>query len=466
MGSILQALLSVMGLHVECEQCKKLCAEMDIHGPSWCFRNRRIIVDAIQRNASQFGYGGRRLVFGAWCVFMIAYAIARIRRVRPLPAEDDIPPPAIVHETPEATFHTCPYRGAVLREMEHSCCANPNPVKVSVFDCAKFGECAMEVAVVPRVCAACTAWNAPVILEPPKYDHPSVSAPHSSPIVSSIDQWRARRRARDEQNGLTVQMLREHGDEPDLTDGAIDIRNLIYHMCPLKRSRQAWENNAKHIARRLGIFNGRRLVTIATGDDCDDPADVKAIIGQQVEYLEIPNHDDLREQVTFLSMLHSVASTNPREMTFYAHSKGVTHPWSENTTVHLWTDLMYEICLDYVALAERKMSKYAMAGAFKRIGKQFFGSESSWHYNGTFFWFRHDAVFTQPTVVRRSMWEHRYGVEAWPGEIFRNEQGGCLFLSGEAGRQNMYSMYFVNDDVLPRLDQWRQRHAHLKRAGA
>src|SRR5690606_265454 len=106
-----------------------------------------------------------------------------------------------------------------------------------------------------------------------------------------------------------------------------------------------WRRNVQQLLPRMDLFNGRRVIAIATGDGLASPDEVvRAFAGFEVEFLTRPNSRVLRENVTFMALLERVANPDPAEATFYAHAKGVTRP--DELGPELWRNAMYHELLD------------------------------------------------------------------------------------------------------------------------
>ncbi len=241
------------------------------------------------------------------------------------------------------------------------------------------------------------------------------------------------------------------------------IRNLLYHVYP-RRGNGVWQRNVGQLLRRIRLFNGRRVVAIATDGSTDPPEHVKdQFAGHVHEFIEARNNPSLREVGTFADLFSRVETTDPRAVTFYAQAKGVTRPVNDGVTVHPWADMLYETCLDYWPLVEATLRQFPMAGSMKKLGHGFEGSASSWHYSGAFFWFRNKDV-----TVRnwRRIDNHWWGIESWPGIHFRPEEAGCLFHEGRVGVLNLYSMEYLKGVAQPALDQWRVVHSSQRKEWA
>lgn len=221
-------------------------------------------------------------------------------------------------------------------------------------------------------------------------------------------------------------------------------RNLIYHVCPLAAN-DGWQQNVRQLLRRIDLFDGRRIIALAVGEGLVPPADVvSAFAGRNCEFLQIENDPDLREVVTFLPLLEAIADPLPWQATFYAHTKG------NSTAVNMegarrWRNLMYHQLLDRWEECLAELSRDSVAGGEGHpgrspamLGTHFMhwrprrspfptrlDNRYHWIFAGTFFWFRHDRVFTNPHW--RDVPRDRYAAEAWPGQMFPPADGCCVW---------------------------------------
>lgn len=220
-------------------------------------------------------------------------------------------------------------------------------------------------------------------------------------------------------------------------------RHLIYHIWPKKGS--AWRWNVAELLKRIELFDGTITIGIVTSDDADLAEEVvEAFAGYRVDNWIIHKNDPrLGEGITFLPMLESL----PRDgITFYAHAKGVKHDSPD--AIKRWVSLMLWACLDRFDEARQALDRAPMAGAF--INPTSYGSQPNfrWHYSGTFFWMRNDAVFIRPKWKKL---DRRYGcVEVWPAQMFRQDEVACLF----GAKINGTSLY--HDDTMTRWEDVRR----------
>ncbi len=232
------------------------------------------------------------------------------------------------------------------------------------------------------------------------------------------------------------------------------VRHLLYHVCPFPGN-GVWQRNVDAMLPRLGLFNGRRVVAIATGAGLDPASTVRERFGDGVaEFVEIPNDPKLREVATFAALLSRIQSDDPREVTLYAHAKGVTRP--DSSPCHRWAEVLAEVCLDYWPHVARALKSFPVVGPFKKVGKGWAESTSAWHYSGSWYWFRNRDLFGRDWRRIDKFWS---GIEAYPSLHFRADEAGCLFHEGPVSQLNLYSQAYWHDVVEPAYAAWRAEHA-------
>jgi len=231
-------------------------------------------------------------------------------------------------------------------------------------------------------------------------------------------------------------------------------RHLLYHLWPVRGS--TWRWNVEQLLQRIDLFNGRRIVAIVSDERTEDIAVVRAAFaGHGVSFIERPNSAH-GESDTFPLMLAELAREHPDDLSFYAHAKGVKYEPQWPPAVRRWAEVQYAVSLDRWPEVRAHLERHAMTGLLRRTGRYAnHGHVGDWHYSGTFFWFRHDAVF-------RRAWQDvpRFygGVEAWPGMLFAPEEASCLLLDGlsERLRDLPYHERFWQQRGNPTFAQWQR----------
>jgi hypothetical protein len=156
------------------------------------------------------------------------------------------------------------------------------------------------------------------------------------------------------------------------------------------------------------------------------------------------NNQAIREVATFPWLLETVRSTDPNEVTFCCHAKGVTHSM-DSITVR-WAARQYRACLDDWQTVRRMLERYSMAGAFRKFGQFTTLNNHRWHYSGTNYWFRHDDVFSREW---QTIDQKFFGTESWPGRLFPPEACGCLFAddTGDVYQESYWQSIHRDIDV-------------------
>lgn len=237
----------------------------------------------------------------------------------------------------------------------------------------------------------------------------------------------------------------------------ITRRNLLYHVTPFA-SNDIWLRNVQQLTKRIALFNGRRVIALATGDGLAPPDEVRAAFGKHdVEILPHPNSRELRENATFLKLLEQVASTDPTVATFYAHAKGVAKDIlcsGDPLGSRYWRNAMYHELLDDWERIAELLEEYPVVGTHRRYHAeqpQIYPdgqSVSDWHFAGTFFWFRNRDVFA--TQRWREVWQPTgWGAEAWVGRMFPFDRSACVAYDGLVDHYNPDSYAPQIDDEVP-----------------
>jgi hypothetical protein len=205
-------------------------------------------------------------------------------------------------------------------------------------------------------------------------------------------------------------------------------RNLLFYLYPAKGSCWLW--HFQQLRQYADIFNGKRVVVIAQDAGTVSADEVRAATAfLSPRFVEVQNDPVLCEVPHFHSQLAQFESKDPGEALFYAHGKGVRHTYFlEN--VLAWAECMYRLNLSSPALIDQLMQTYHSVGAFRNQGSHGGGN---WHFSGTFFWMRHDALFSMDWKLPHY---DRYGVEGFPGRGTPIDRSFCLTPAIDHG--NLY----------------------------
>lgn len=242
-------------------------------------------------------------------------------------------------------------------------------------------------------------------------------------------------------------------------------RHLLYHLLPVNGN-GVWQWNLDQLKTRIELFDGRRVIAVATGmvggGTLDTPDAVREYLGDMhCEIVEVPNDPRLREVASWPLLWRRVADlADTDDVVFYGHAKGVTRPWNPGVTVHTWTRLAYASLLDYWPIVARTLGAHPLAGSFLKVGRGFRGSRSIFHYSGSFFWGRLRDLFHGDRLAEVD--QNWWGTESWPGRHFTPEQAGCVFHEGKVPHLDLYNPGYVVSKVLPLFREWSERNAHMR----
>ncbi len=246
-------------------------------------------------------------------------------------------------------------------------------------------------------------------------------------------------------------------------------KNLLYNCCALL-SNDEWRQNVERLNRHAHIFNGRKIVLVKEGPETVDFDTVKAAFRFKAEFRRVPNDPALGEVTGFVEAMRELYSLDPNEATFYAHTKGVSRTADPQRmeSIRIWRNTMYRECLDDPERIEEVLSKYACCGCFKYIRPFPLeldpSNSSTWHFSGTFFWFRHDKLFS-------TTWDQvqpiRHGIEVYLGSKFTTDESFSLFENNV--RRNLYFLWVpstpMSEHVLEVSDSAKLVFLHNHKTG-
>ena len=243
--------------------------------------------------------------------------------------------------------------------------------------------------------------------------------------------------------------------------GVKPVRHLLCHLWPLAVGRSVWLWHVGQLKRRAHIFNGKRIVAVAADRDTDPVGDVERALGPDFEIILLPNQPRFREVFSFDPLFSRVASTDPREMVFWCHGKGVRNPGGLH--IRQWASIMYEAALDYLPLVEGLLATHGVVGSFRRTHKAW-QDDGGWHYSGSYFWARSMRLFSRNWRHIPMKW---YGMEAYPGVQFRHDEAAVLFRDsdGDPGGKYLYDPDYMRGTVLPEWERGRDRHREYRTEG-
>lgn len=239
------------------------------------------------------------------------------------------------------------------------------------------------------------------------------------------------------------------------------VRNLMMYIYPIAQH-EVWRWNIEQIRKRINVFNGKRVISVMTDHATHTVEEVQAAFcGERIDAWVVGQNDPTRWEMQGLPrMMDYVHSCDQNEITFYCHAKGVQGPEHiSGPTFHeqprvKWATAMYGACLDDMPFVEKQLETHTFAGAFKR--RMIHGNppyRSSWHFAGTFYWFRNARLFSQPHWYH---FDHQwYGAETYPGQIVGWGQAAGLFCDHPPV---LYLQQAWTGQVDKMWEDWKQKH--------
>jgi len=214
--------------------------------------------------------------------------------------------------------------------------------------------------------------------------------------------------------------------------------NFIYHFAPYKND--IFEYHIDKLRQHLPKFNNKKVINIVEGNEFHSKEYVmEKLSGFDIEFTSTINNPAHREAYSFFTkLLPKVESLNENEFTFFGHSKSCTNRRQQDRFIsqhRLWTDYCYKYTLDDIDDVIEKMDSYDAYGPFVRTtGLSKAVADTTWHYSGTFFWFKNSAIFSKDWSERKFNYHNGYEAEAFIGKMITEDRGYCSFdIDGELG---------------------------------
>lgn len=375
----------------------------------------------------------------------------------------------------------CTHRGDVLRTVACKSCKN-STIEVSVYQCAIYGECTKEnysrnnpELAGLHVCRGCDRLQSSTVMAGPT--EPSLPGlvtraknfggavlrdriagkPRRSPELVSrlLNTFCKTCPAYNPTEGACAECgcpvnSTEHEDnklawakeECPLKKWPIQKANLLFYILPLEHPDKLWQWHVAQIRKRLSIFNGRRIVHVATKGGWKDYlalASPEAVVkefgsdAEKIEFRFVPNSQH-QETPAFRAMLREIQSTDASEATFYFHAKGVTRALQD--AIKPWCEAIYHHNLDRWEEVRQILTVYPCAGIARQprapIHLDGVPGGGPWHFAGTGFWFNHHALFSRPNWD--SIQEHTHAVEAYLSTQFSYDSAYCLHGDNAGGQ--------------------------------
>jgi len=247
-------------------------------------------------------------------------------------------------------------------------------------------------------------------------------------------------------------------------------RNLLYHVYAVAANDE-WRLNVQELLAHWSVFNGRKIVGIASDNRTVPAAEVKADFGADptIQWLPVWNDPRVGERPTFCTGLDLLRSIDPDEATYYAHAKGVTNGCARGVrpnrrhlivpTVRRWRREMYARDLGGDAAArDNVLRAFPCSGTWFYRGNTGRHEEAGygpawWHYAGTFFWINHAHYFGHPRALE--VRPNRWGPEYHLGSLFAPEAAHHhLELTANGDRARFYDATEAEwEGILHRAEQ-------------
>lgn len=227
-------------------------------------------------------------------------------------------------------------------------------------------------------------------------------------------------------------------------------RNCLYFICP----QGGWRDNIRLLLKYGEQFDGQRAVCVVHGPGLEPLAAVVEALGDwRVDRWVVGSNDPLfRETAHWLKLL--ACASDWSGVTWFGHTKG--GPTSQTA---MWRDALYETTLALPDRVATLLTAKPIVGPFRRDWKKWLVSKhsraytgtlstSEWHFSGTFFWFRNTDLFARNW---NQVEMHRWGVEAYPSNLFSREESACIAVDSCGDLYNRFYWRWVSRE----LSHWR-----------
>tara|TARA_Y100000361_G_scaffold7959_1_gene6575 strand:- start:1400 stop:3025 length:1626 start_codon:yes stop_codon:yes gene_type:complete len=214
--------------------------------------------------------------------------------------------------------------------------------------------------------------------------------------------------------------------------------NFIYHLAPYRND--IFDYHIDKLHQYLPKFNNKKIINIVEGNEFHSKEYVMdRLSGLDVEFTSTQNDPSHREAYSFFTeLLPKVESLNENEFTFFGHSKSCTNRRQQDRFINqhrLWTDHCYKYTLEDIDDVIEKMDSYDAYGPFIRTdGLSKAVVDTTWHYSGTFFWFKNSVIFSNDWSENKFNYNNGYEAEAFIGKMIPIDRGYCSFdVDGDLG---------------------------------
>lgn len=229
-------------------------------------------------------------------------------------------------------------------------------------------------------------------------------------------------------------------------------RNLIYHIWPSRLGEEQWKWNIQKLSEYIHVFNHKIIIGVSLergNNEAYQTNSMKDVVeeftstkyamgkvlwkeGRDIEFIAVDNFGHLRECSSFYHLLRKVWSFDKDEITFFAHAKGVR--WQRRRyrrAERVWTAFMMEQNLTNIPFVESRLREHACFGSIVGLEaeansswfnkadnfynpKRFTGGGENrvgWFYDGSFFWFNNNRLFSSDNCWDSKIMEQWNGIE-------------------------------------------------------
>jgi hypothetical protein len=159
--------------------------------------------------------------------------------------------------------------------------------------------------------------------------------------------------------------------------------------------------NLYMLSKYRDVFNGRRIVFAVEEEGLVDQTHLGWMFNdthdiRPYELVMVPADLENKESACLSKMLEMVQSSDPDEVSFFAHAKDTSlDVLAQHDVAELsdWVRDMYHNNLSNPSLVDTVMDRHPCAGTFKHVESQ--PLSGGWNYTGNFFWVNHQRLFTK-----------------------------------------------------------------------
>ncbi len=221
------------------------------------------------------------------------------------------------------------------------------------------------------------------------------------------------------------------------------------HLWPTHGTWQWHVNIWNQVAR---IVDGQCFVGIAVDGNTERFETVRAALDPQIICREFANNPEGENQ-TF-RWLQEVCPQGLNDVLVYCHGKGAQTHTSQSEAVRKWSEAMYQtVILNHDMIRQRIAQGYSIVGSFREFGRTILMPRHKWHFSGTFFAVRACELADKRVAAKYG------GVEAWPGDHFRQWQAWCEFFD-DSSHMKLYNGQAWQSEIEPALIEWNRKQRY------